>query len=167
MTAPVAGRTARDGIIIVIVVSAAAVLLLYLRAPFAPQKLWAEDGRDYLGDALRLGPVRSLGQDRQAGYYMLVSRFGGVLASLFPLRAAALIVWVWVAAVTAWLVATVAVSSRAWLRTWPARVVLALAIVLVPVLRVDAVGNAANLQVTMVFASLIVLISRPRTARSV
>jgi hypothetical protein len=42
-------------------------------------------------------------------------------------------------------------------------VVLALAIVLVPVLRVDAIANAANLQVTMVFASLIVLISRPRS----
>ena len=83
---------------------------------------------------MRFGSVRSasLGHS-EAGYYLLVSRLGGVFASLVPIRAAALTMWIWTAVVVAWLVATVTVSSRSWLRTWPARIMVALAIVLLPV----------------------------------
>jgi hypothetical protein len=163
VTAPRAGAKQRNAALVVVVVTAVAVLLLYARAPFAMQKLWAEDGRDFLGDAVRLGPIRSLGNDAQGGYYILGSRLGGVLASVLPLRGAAAALWLWVAGITAWLVATVTVCSRTWLRTWPSRLVLALALVMVPVLGVESIANAANLQVTMLFASLVVLISRPRS----
>jgi hypothetical protein len=123
--------------------------------------LWAEDGREFFGDALRFGPIRSLGHS-EAGYYLFVSRLGGVFASLVPIREAALTMWLWTALVVAWLAATIAASSRTWLRTWPARIVVALAVVLLPVSGQESIANAANLQFPMLFASLVVLISRPR-----
>ncbi len=151
----------RVDLVVVAAVTVVAVGLLYARLPFAARQLWAEDGRDFLGDAMEFGAIRSLGHS-QAGYYLTVSRLGGVLASLMPLRDAALVMWLWVAAVVAWLVATVTVSSRTWLRTWPARVVVALALVLLPVLGQESIGNAANLQFVLLFGSLVVLISRSR-----
>jgi hypothetical protein len=138
------------------------VVLLYLRLPFAARQFWAEDGREFFGDAIRFGPIRSLGHS-EAGYYLSVSRLGGVFASFVPIRAAALTMWVWTAVVVAWLVATVTVSSRSWLRTWPARIMVALSIVLLPVSGQESIANAANLQFPMLFASLVVLISQPRS----
>ena len=137
------------------------MVLLYFRIPFAARQFWAEDGREFFGDALRFGPIRSLGHS-EAGYYLFVSRLGGVFASLVPLRDAALAMWLWTALVVAWVAATIAASSRTWLRTWPARIVVALAVVLLPVSGQESIANAANLQFPMLFASLIVLISRPR-----
>jgi hypothetical protein len=148
--------------VVVAGVTVLAVVLLYARAPFAAQQFWGEDGREFFVDAMRFGPVRSLGHS-EAGYYLTFSRLGGVWASLVPIRAAALTMWIWVAFVVGWLVATVTVSTRTWLTTWPARIVVALSLVLLPVLGLESIGNAANLQFVMIFACVVVLIGEPRS----
>jgi hypothetical protein len=150
----------RRDVVLVATVSVVAVALLYVRLPFAAQQLWAEDGREFFADAVRVGPIEAFGHS-EAGYYLTVSRVGGAIASLVPVRDAALAMWWWVAVVTAWMVATVMVSSRTWLRTWVSRIVVALALVLVPVLGQESIGNAANLQFSLLFVSLIVLIGAP------
>jgi hypothetical protein len=153
---------ARTDTIVVIVVTVLAVVLLLARAPFALQQLWAEDGREFLGDAITSGPIRAFG-DSEAGYYLFIPRVGGALASVVPLRAAAFAMWCWTALVTGWLVATVMVSGRTWLTTIPARVIVALGFVLLPILGAESIANIANIQFAMLFASLVVLISRPRS----
>ena len=90
------GRTHRAEPFVVAVVTVVAVVLLYARLPFAARQFWAEDGREFFGDALRFGPIRSLGHS-EAGYYLLVSRLGGVFASFVPIREAALTMWLWTA----------------------------------------------------------------------
>jgi hypothetical protein len=152
--------SSRTDTIAIIVVSVVAVVLLLARAPFAAEQLWAEDGRNYLGDAISSGPIRAFGGS-VAGYYQSVPRIGGALASLVPLRAAAFTTWLWVALVTAWLVATVMVSSRTWLTTLPARALVSLGLVLLPILGVESIANMANIQFVMLFVALVVLIGRP------
>jgi hypothetical protein len=147
--------------ITVAVVVVVVVVLLYARAPFAPRQFWAEDGREFFADALRMGPIETFGQ-ANAGYYLIVPRIGGVIASLAPIRVAPFVSWAWVAAVVAWCAATIMVTGRTWLHSLSARVGLALALVLLPVLGEESIANAANLQFTMLFAALVVLIGETR-----
>jgi hypothetical protein len=145
----------------VVVVVVGVIALLYARAPFAPLRFWAEDGRDFFQDALRLGPIETFGQ-ANGGYFLVVPRVGGVLASLVPIRVAPLANWLWVAAVVGWCAATIMVTGRTWLRSIPARAGLAIALALLPVLGEESIANAANLQFTLLFASLVVLIGETR-----
>lgn len=155
-------RVDRTEVVVVTAATVLAVVLLYARLPFAAEQFWAEDGRDFFGDAFRDGIPTGLRQS-DAGYYLFVPRIGGALAALAPLRDAAAAMWWWVAVVHGWMVATVLVSSRAWLRSWPARLVVALSLVLLPVLGQESIGTAANLQFSLLFVSVVVLVSRPRT----
>jgi hypothetical protein len=145
----------------VVVVVVAVVVLLYTRAPFAPFRFWAEDGRNFFADALRRGPIETFGQSN-AGYFLVVPRIGGVLASIAPIRVAPIVSWAWVATVLGWCAATIMVTGRTWLRSIPARAALALALALLPVLGEESIANGANLQFPMLFAALVVIIGKTR-----
>lgn len=151
----------RSEIVIVVAVSVLAVALLYARLPFAARQFWAEDGRAFFGDAMRFGPIKAFGHS-EAGYYLTIPRIGGAIASLVPLRDAALAMWWSVAAVTAWMVATVTVASRTWLECWPSRITFALALVLIPVVGFESIGNVANLQFSLLVVAFVVLVGDAR-----
>ncbi len=155
-------RSARRELVAGVVVTVLAVIVWYARAPFAVNRLWAEDGRNWLQDALQAGPIESFGR-ADVGYYHSIPRVGSAIASLVPLRQAAVATWIFGAAVVAWFVITVFVSSRTWLPHWLARATLALALVLLPVQREETIGSVANLHFIMLFVGLIVLISEPRS----
>ncbi len=139
-------------------VAIVSIIVLALRAPFAIGRLWAEDGSVFLQQARDRGVVRSFGQ-AYAGYYHLVPRVIGALASAVPIREAALITWLGVAVVVGWCAATIYVESTGWLATRPTRLLLAFSVVVLPALGLEAIANSANLQYTLLFTSLIALAS--------
>ena len=133
------------------------VLVLGLRAPFAIGRLWAEDGSVFLQQARNRGVVRSFGQG-YAGYYHFVPRVIGALASSVPVREAALTTWLGAAVVVGWCAATIYVESERLFATRPTRLLLALSIVLLPALGLEAIANSANLQYTLLFTALVALV---------
>lgn len=145
-----------------VVVAVAAVGVWLARAPFAVDSLWAEDGRNWLQDAVQDGWFTSFGR-ADAGYYHSLPRVGGAIASWVPLEQAAAAMWIFGAVVVAWMAITVYVSSRAWIEHPLARATLALALVLLPVQREETIGSVANLHFMMLFVGLVVLIGEPRS----
>jgi len=137
-------------------VSVAAVLLLACRAPFAWSRFWAEDGSVFLQQAIDRGVARSFTVG-YAGYYVFVSRVIGAVTSVVPIRAAAFTTWIGVAVVVGWCAATIYVESETWLTTCPLRAVLALSVALLPALGLESIANSANLQYTLLFASLVAM----------
>lgn len=137
-------------------------ILLALRAPFAIRRLWAEDGNLFLQQALDQGLLRPFGE-AYAGYYLFVPRVIGAFAAAVPIREAPLATWLGVAAVVGWCAATIYVESEGWLATRPTRVLLALSVVLLPALGLEAIANSATLQYTLLFASLVALTGRSPT----
>ena len=157
MLARVARRTgASSRLIEACGVGASAVLILALRAPFAIGRLWAEDGSVFLRQSIQYGVVRPFGR-AYAGYYLFVPRLIGAIASGVPIREAALTTWLCVAAVVGWCAATIYAESEGWLATFPTRALLALSIVLLPALGLEAIGNSSNLQYTLLFTALVAL----------
>ena len=127
-----------------VAVSVVAVVLLYARLPFAARQFWAEDGREFFGDAMRFGPIKALGHS-EAGYYLTIPRIGGAIASLVPLVDGGARDVVVGCGVTAWMVATVTVGSHmARSAGFPHHLrVLAR---IHPGGGFESIGNAANLQ---------------------
>ena len=138
------------------IVGATAILILALRARFAISRLWAEDGHIFLQQAINDGVIRSFG-DSYHGYYLFLPRVIGAIAALVPIRDAAPATWVCVAAVIGWCAATIYAESAGWLATVPARVALALSIVLLPALGLEAIASSSDLQYTLLFTALVAL----------
>ena len=145
-----------------VVIGGAAFLLLLLRAPQAPRKIWAEDGSVFLQDAVDHGPLRPF-FDSYQGYFLLVPRAIGAAAASLPLQAASQIMWALVALVVAYCAGAVYLFSWPWLQSRPSRTILAVSLVILPTLGIEAIANAANLQFMMVFASMIVLLGSSRS----
>jgi hypothetical protein len=145
-----------------VVIGGAALLLLLLRAPQAPRKIWAEDGSVFLQDAVDHGPLRPF-FDSYQGYFLVVPRAIGAAAASLPLQAASHIMWALVALVVAYCAGAIYLFSWPWLRSWASRTILAVSLVILPTLGIEAIANAANLQFMMVFASMIVLLGSPRS----
>lgn len=154
-----AGR--REGVWVVAVIFATALLLL-ARAPFAVSKFWAEDGTVFFQGARQEGAFGAFGVD-WAGYYHLVPRIAGAFSSSVPIDLAPLANWLIIAVVVAWCAATLFVASKTWIASMPARLVLTAGIVLLPVVRVESIGNVANLHFIMLFPALLVMICRPQS----
>jgi hypothetical protein len=153
----VAGQ--REGLWVVIVVIGA-VALLAARAPFAISRFWAEDGTVFFQEALAEGPLSAFGND-YAGYFHLLPRIAGALSSSVPFSSAAIVNWAVVALLAGWCAATVFVASKTWLGSLAGRLLLAGAIVLLPVLRYESIANMANLHFVLLFPSLLITISKP------
>jgi hypothetical protein len=65
--------------------------------------------------------------------------------------------WLGTAVIVGWCAATIYAESRGRLNTFPSRVLLALSIVLLPALGLEAIGSASDLQYTLLFTSLVAL----------
>ena len=111
----------------------------------------------FLQQAVARGVVSPFGQS-YAGYYNFVPRVIAVVASTFPLRWAATTTWVGVAVVVGWCAATITYESHQWLDAPAARVLLGLSIVLLPALGLEAIATSSELQYTLLFTSLVVII---------
>jgi hypothetical protein len=141
-----------------------AAVLLFVRVPQASRNFWAEDGNVFFGNAYNRGFIHSFLRPYQ-GYYDFVPRTIAAISVLVPLRAAATTTFVLVALVVAWCAGTAFLASRPWVQTLAGRVFLAISLVALPVLGVEALGNAANLQFTMLFVALLVLLSENTSRR--
>jgi hypothetical protein len=141
-----------------VAVGALAAMLLFLRVPEAPRNFWAEDGNVFFQDARSRSFVPTFFRPHQ-GYYHFVPRTIGGISALVPLRSAAAVTFALVALVVGWCAATTFLASRPWVQTHAGRVCLAIALVALPVLGVESIANAANLQYTMLFVAGLVLLS--------
>src|SRR3954452_4259326 len=147
---------AYSGLIEAIGIGVAAMLLLAWRAPFAAQQLWAEDGTVFLQQVINRGVFEPYG-NAYAGYYLFLPRTVGALAAGAPIREAALAMWFGTALVVGWCAATIYAESKGRLNTFPTRAFLALSIVLLPALGLEAIGSVSDLQYTLLFTALIAL----------
>ncbi len=125
--------------------------------------LWAEDVRNFLANAVSMGPVQALFRP-YAGYLHFVPRLiAGVTVELFPVplwaNSEALISCLVAAGVSA----LVFVCSRDLLTWLPARVLLALITLLVPLAPLEVLGNTANLHWYFLWLAPWLLLYRPRT----
>jgi hypothetical protein len=148
----------REDAIAAVVAGALAVGLLALRAPIAARQFWAEDGAVFFQAAIDDGPWAPF-LAPYGGYFHTVPRAIGAIASIAPLDAAPLVVWLLVAAVVAWCAATICRAAPPWVRSIPLRLLLASSLVAIPAMGDEALANAANLQWILLFTAIVVLIS--------
>jgi len=136
-----------------------ALVVMVLRAPFAWNTVWAEDGQIFLEDSVSRG-VRSFGHF-YAGYLHSVPRLGSTLAAAFDLRWAAWIIATFAAVIVATCAGVVEVVSGAHIRRRWIRVGLGVSVAMLPSLRVESIANLANLQFLLVFATFWILLWLP------
>jgi hypothetical protein len=114
------------------VVAGTVVSLLRTTGTGPLQSIWEEDARAVLSDALNLPFWRTIPQP-VAGYYVVVPRLLGVLATLFPLSWAAAVLSVSSAVITALLTVQIYVASGAHLRSKLARFLVSAPMLAAPV----------------------------------
>jgi hypothetical protein len=137
-------------------------VLLWARAPFAARNFYAEDGAIHYHDALTIGIGESLGKSVD-GYYVLVPRIVGFVVALVPVPAAALVNYLMVALVVAWINSTIYLSSETTLKSPLTRLSLAMSVTLLPIVGFESIANSANLQYLFLCASAVVLLGRQQT----
>ena len=154
--------------LVLVAFGAIAALAAWLRIPpIARDTLWAEDGRNFLQDAIDRGPVASL-FTAYAGYLHTVPRMiASVVESLVPVSGWALGMTAGSCIVAGVLAATVFVATRGLIDWMPARVAIASLTVLAPLAPREVLGNAANLHSVFLWALFWIALSRPRTRASV
>ncbi len=138
--------------------------MAWLRIPsIARDTLWAEDGRNFLQDAVNHGPLASLAFP-YAGYLHTIPRIiASITVTIAPVQ-------FWAEAMTAGscivagiLAAIVFVCTRDVVPWLPARVVIASLTVLAPLAAREVLGNAANVHSLVLWAVFWMLLYRPRT----
>ncbi len=137
-------------------------VLLWARAPFAAINFYAEDGSRFYHDAITIDFVDSL-RKPMAGYYHLVPRVIGSVTALGPVSTAALVNYLLVVMVVAWISSTIYVSSVTTLKRPSARLVLAMGITLLPIVGFESIANSANLHFLLLCGSSVVLLGQQST----
>jgi hypothetical protein len=126
-------------------------------------QLYAEDGRTFIGDWLTHGGW-SLWIEPYAGYQHFLPRtIAWFTTTLLPVSWWAAAVNVAACLVVGAVVGLVFVFSRDVVTFVPARVTLALLVVLTPVVGFEALGNLANLHWFLLYLSLWVVLATPRS----
>jgi hypothetical protein len=145
-----------------------AALAAWLRIPaVARDTLWAEDGRNFLQDAINVGPGNSL-FIAYAGYLHTVPRMiAAAVESMLPVSGWALGMTAGSCVVAGALTVAVFVATRGVITWMPARLVIASLTVLAPLGPREVLGNAANLHSLFMWALFWIAVSRPRTRSSV
>jgi len=146
----------------VVAVSVFGAVLLWARAPFAARNFYAEDGSIHYREALTIGFGDSLGKSVD-GYYVLVPRIVGFVVALVPVSAAALVNFLMVALVVAWISSTIYLSSETTLKSPLTRLSLAMSVTLLPIVGFESIANSANLQYLFLCASAVVLLGQQLT----
>jgi hypothetical protein len=153
--------TASLSIVLIAVIAAVAA---WLRIPaVARNTLWAEDGRNFLQDAVNHGPLASLAIP-YAGYLHTIPRIiAAVTVSVVPVAQ-------WADAMTAGscivagiLAAVVFVCSRDVVPWLPGRILISGLTVLAPLAPREVLGNAANVHSLVLWAVFWMLLYTPRS----
>jgi hypothetical protein len=153
----------RAPVVFIAIAATAAVLAWSRFLPANRDILWAEDGRNFLQDAINTGPFGSLLRP-YAGYLHTIPRIiAGVTVALAPVRDYA--VWMTAGSCIAAgvMAAIVFVCSSSIVRWVPGRLMLAGITVLVPLAPREVLGNTANLHSLVLWTLCWVLVYRPRT----
>lgn len=128
--------------------------------------LWAEDGANFLGDALDTGPVTVLLQPYQ-GYLHLVPRvIAGFAVAVVPVEGYAIAVTVGSCLVVGAVAATVFVCARDVVVWRPARIALGAITFLAPAAAYEVLGNAANVHWYALWLAPWLLLASPRRRTS-
>lgn len=129
------------------------------RVPSGPgvlNSIWAEDGSDFLTDALIGNPYLAIVKPHN-GYFVVFTRILAIPASLVPIEWGPAVLTVTAALVTAAMAVAVYVASRAHLRHRLARLIAAVPILAVPVgenVAAATANNVATLQFSAVYFAL-------------
>jgi hypothetical protein len=128
--------------------------------PVARSAIWAEDGRNFLADAVAHGPLGAL-LIPYAGYMHLLPRTIAGTASLFPIEWWAQVITA-LSCLVAGLVALLVylVSAQLPIAPW-SRLLLASVTVLTPTLVSEVLGNAANMYSFALWATFWLFLYRP------
>ena len=114
--------------------------------------VWAEDGSDFLADALNGNPYQVILKPHN-GYFVVIPRILAIPASLVPIEAGPAVLSTEAALVTAVMAVAVYVASRAQLRHRLARLIAAAPVLAVPVGENVAAATANNVA-TLQFAAV-------------
>jgi hypothetical protein len=141
------------------------------RVPYGPgvlNTIWAEDGANFLTDALNRNPAATIVRPLN-GYFVVVPRLLAVPAGLVPVGLAPAVLTIEAALVTGLMAMGVYVASRAHLQHPLARLVAAVPVVAVPVaanVAAEASNNVATLQFAALYLGLWMVLWNPgRPAR--
>ncbi len=163
--APPRGRTPRWVTALLSVAAlfggAAALLTRQVGLPSA-QTVWAEDGAVFLSQQYLPHPRGGLFLHPYNGYMHLVPRLLARLTVTAPIADAAFVLAAGAALVVAAVALLVFHGARAHVPSVPARLLLALAVVALPMGNFEVLTNVANLQWYLLFAMFWVLLWRPR-----
>lgn len=136
--------------------------MLWARAPFAAMNFYAEDGSRFYYDAITIGFVDSL-RKPLAGYYHFIPRVIGSVTALGPVSVAALVNYLLVVVIVAWISSTIYLSSVTTIKRPCARLVLAMGITLLPIVGFESIANSTNLHFLLLCGSSVVLLGRQST----
>ena len=147
-----------------LLIAAAALATAWLRLPtVARDTLWAEDGRNFLQDALDLGPLDSLFIP-YAGYLHTLPRIiTALIVGFVPVSSYALAMTAGSCIAGAVIASIVFVCSRDVVGWIPARVLIAMVTVLAPLAPREVSGNTANLHSLVLWTMFWILLYHPRT----
>jgi hypothetical protein len=139
-------------------------LLSWARLPWPARKtVWAEDGRNFLGDFDELGFFGSL-FNPHGGYLHVIPRLlAGAVASVDGQQYYSDLIALGSCVVVAGIAALVFVCSSAVTDWMPARLAIASITILVPTAPIEVLGNAANLHWYCLWAAIWLLLYIPRS----
>lgn len=148
------------------ILSVAAAAIAWFRLPsIARGTLWAEDGRDFLQDALNEGPVVPLFKP-YAGYLQFLPRLiAGATVQLVPVAWYAQAMTAASCAAAGVMAGIVFVCAAQVVRPVPARMILAFLTVLTPLAPREVSGNTANIHSLVMWTMFWILLYRPKTRK--
>ncbi len=156
--------TASTGPIVVALIAIACSAVAWLRIPaVARNTLWAEDGRNFLQDAVNHGPLASLSIP-YAGYLHTIPRLiAGFAVAFVPVPQWADAMTAGSCVVAGILAAVVFVCTRDVVPWLPGRILIAGLTVLAPLAPREVLGNAANIHSLVLWTVFWMLLYTPRT----
>lgn len=148
----------------IVSIGIAAAIVAWARIPpIARDTLWAEDGRNFLQDALDSGPWNSLVLP-YAGYLHTFPRIvSSLTVELIPVQYYALAMTAGACILAGIMASIVFVCSADVLKWMPPRVIVAMVTVLAPLAPREVLGNQANLHSLVLWTLFWVLLYQPRT----
>ena len=127
-------------------------ILLYIKIPEAFTKIYAEDGL-----SLQTALEKDFPDDfllPYAGYFDIVWRSGGRVASFFPLHNAAQSIFLFNTLALTWITLTLYHASSEHIRNRSSRTIFALSLLFIPIANFESVANTTNLHFFFMAACL-------------
>ncbi|MGE5827964.1 MAG: hypothetical protein ACM30G_06305 [Micromonosporaceae bacterium] len=172
---PVRFTPARVGLTVLAVLAGTGLSLTRTKGPGALNSVWAEDGKNFLTDALNRGPFDAVTTPFN-GYFHLLPRLLAEIAALAPVGWAAAVMSTSAALTAALLAVLVYTAAGAHTRSVLVRLLVAVPLVVAPVGQGglggtggSVINNLATLQFPLLYATFWALLWAPasRTGRGV